>query len=97
MFKWAARRFKKAIEEIEREERGDQGIVAKSSNVVSLDHDELGNSVRFDLSSAVGGRILRVRRYDRKTHEEDTQIYVIPQGEDVGERVSKILNLELIK
>ena len=96
MFKWAARRFKKAIEEIEREERGDHGIV-KSTNVVSLEHDDLNNPIRFDLSSAVGGRILKVRRFDRKTHEDDTQIYVIPQGEDVGERVSKILNLELIK
>ena len=97
MFKWAARRFKKAIEEIEQEQYSDRGVVSKSSNVVSIDHDDLNNPIRFDLSSAVGGRILKVRRLDRKTHEDDTQIYVIPQGEDVGERVTKILNLELLK
>jgi len=27
----------------------------------------------------------------------DSQTYVIPSGEDVGERVAKIINLELFK
>lgn len=53
--------------------------------------------ITFELSSAVGGRILNVRRYDNRTDRHDTQTYVIASGEDVGQRVAKILNLELIK
>lgn len=53
--------------------------------------------ITFELSSAVGGRILNVRRYDNRTDRHDQTTYVIPSGEDVGERVSKILNLELLK
>lgn len=53
--------------------------------------------ITFELTSAVGGRILNVRRYDDKKDRHDTQTYVIPSGEDVGERVAKILNLELLK
>jgi hypothetical protein len=53
--------------------------------------------ITFELSSAVGGRILNVRRYDDRKDRHDSQTYVIPSGEDVGARVAKILNLEMIK
>jgi hypothetical protein len=53
--------------------------------------------ISFELSTAVGGRILNVRRYDQRKDYHDTQTYVIPSGEDVGARVAKIINLELIK
>jgi len=53
--------------------------------------------ISFELTSAVGGKILNVRRYDQRKDYHDTQTYVIPSGEDVGARVAKIVNLELIK
>ncbi len=53
--------------------------------------------ISFELTSAVGGRILNVRRYDDRKDRHDNQTYVIPSGEDVGSRVAKIINLELIK
>lgn len=53
--------------------------------------------ISFELSTAVGGRILNVRRYDDRNDRHNSQTYVIPNGEDVGVRVAKILNLELIK
>ena len=53
--------------------------------------------ISFELTSAVGGRILNVRRYDQRKDRHEGQTYVIASGEDVGERVAKILNLELLK
>jgi len=53
--------------------------------------------ISFELTAAVGGRILNVRRYDERKDRHDNQTYVIPSGEDVGARVAKILNLELLK
>lgn len=53
--------------------------------------------ISFELSTAVGGRILNVRRYDNKLDRHNNTTYVIPSGEDVGSRVAKILNLELLK
>ncbi len=53
--------------------------------------------ITFELTSAVGGRILNVRRYDDRNDRHNSQTYVIPSGEDVGARVAKILNLELLK
>lgn len=60
-----------------------------------VDYEE-HETVRFTLTPAVGGRILQVVRRN-KQGDRDTQTYVIPSGEDVGERVSRILNLELMK
>ena len=98
MFKWIARRLKKAVDEIERENYDNsEAIVASKNKLTAVDSLDDDDPIRFELTSAVGGRILRVRRYDRRNHESDTQVYVIPQGDDVGERVSKIVNLELIK
>lgn len=53
--------------------------------------------ITFELSTAVGGRILNVRHYDERKDRHESQTYVIPSGEDVGERVAKIVNLELFK
>lgn len=53
--------------------------------------------VTFELTSAVGGRILNVRRFDNRKDRHDSTTYVIPSGEDVGARVAKIINLELLK
>lgn len=54
-------------------------------------------TIRFELSSAVGGKILTVRRYDDRKDRHDQQTYVIPTGEDLGQRVAKIINLEQYK
>lgn len=53
--------------------------------------------ISFELSTAIGGRILNVRRYDDRKDRHDCQTYVIPNGEDLGQRVAKILNLEQYK
>jgi hypothetical protein len=65
--------------------------------MVERSRPEGENRISFELSSAVGGRILNVRRYDERKDRNDQQTYVIPNGEDVGERVAKIINLELFK
>ena len=53
--------------------------------------------ISFELSSAVGGKILNVRHYDERKDRHEHQTYVIPSGEDIGERVAKIINLEMFK
>jgi len=53
--------------------------------------------ITFELSNAVGGKILNVRHYDDRKDRHDQQTYVIPTGENVGERVAKIINLEMFK
>jgi hypothetical protein len=68
-----------------------------TSPMVERGRAEGESRVTFELSTAVGGKILNVRRYDDRKDRHDSQTYVIPNGEDIGERVSKIINLEMFK
>jgi hypothetical protein len=78
-------------------------VSAKMST--GTDNDEFNDSIRFYLTSAVGGRILKVIREPQNNHsnrhsigyQPEVQLYVIPSGEDVGQRVAKIINLEMLK
>lgn len=71
--------------------------MASGQLAVERGNPEGQDRITFELTSAVGGRILNVRRYDERKDSHNTQTYVIPSGEDVGARVAKILNLELLK
>lgn len=72
-------------------------MIGAQAAVLSKASAEGEDRISFELTTAVGGRILNVRRYDQRTDRHDSQTYVIASGEDVGARVAKILNLELIK
>jgi hypothetical protein len=68
-----------------------------SAQMVERGRAEGENRISFELSTAVGGKILNVRHYDERKDRHNSQTYVIPNGEDIGERVAKIINLELFK
>ena len=101
--KWFYKQAKKAWQNKNRYEEEivekQMALAGQKAAQISIDRSapEGDEVIRFELSTAVGGRILNVRRYDRKTDRNDTTTYVIPSGEDIGARVAKILNLEMIK
>ena len=70
--------------------------VARLGTAQMVEHGapEGHDTIRFELSSAVGGKILTVRRYDDRKENSTSQTYVIPTGEDLGDRVAKIINME---
>jgi hypothetical protein len=93
--KWFAKKCKQAWENKNHFEESNMKI--SSGLQVERSRPEGEGRITFELSSAVGGRILNVRHYDERKDRHETQTYVIPSGEDVGERVAKIVNLEMFK
>jgi hypothetical protein len=77
--------------------KAQRGLQLGTAMAIEKGRAEGEDRITFELTSAVGGRILNVRRYDPRNDRNDTQTYVIPSGEDVGTRVAKIINLELLK
>ena len=68
-------------------------------NSIKESQEDTG-TIRFTLTPAVGGRILRVTTETHshtKGYTSESTTYVIPAGEDVGARVTKIINLEILK
>ena len=110
--RWFYKQAKKAWDSKDRyemEEESKQILSAKEKRSLNMSGLQIGTAqiergraegedrISFELTSAVGGRILNVRRYDERKDQHATQTYVIPSGEDVGARVAKIINLELLK
>ena len=75
----------------------DKHNMAIGQAMVERSRPEGEGRISFELSTAVGGKILNVRHYDERKDRHESQTYVIPNGEDVGERVAKIVNLELFR
>lgn len=60
--------------------------------------DSLDDPIRFELVGVVGGHLLKVRHpYNTKNDRTDSTTYIINSGDSIGEKVAKIINLELLK
>ena len=53
--------------------------------------------LNFKIYSATGGYVMEFRRYDRRTDNSNTNLYVIGKEDDIGERVARIVNMEIMK
>lgn len=71
-----------------------------SPEVVCSDDSETlsGDPVlNFRVYSAIGGRIVEFRRYDRGRGQSDTTTYIITEDQNFGERIAKIATMENLK
>jgi len=75
--------------------------VAETSQLVATRDRELVSEaepiLNFRVFSAVGGKIVEFRRYDRQRDRSDTQTYIITNDQDFGERIAKIATMESLK
>jgi hypothetical protein len=51
----------------------------------------------FNVMSAQGGTVVQVRCYDRKTDRNNHITHVIPDGEDIADRIGQIVSMELLR
>jgi hypothetical protein len=69
--------------------------LAHSRDVESVsDGDPILN---FRVFSAIGGRVVEFRTYDRQKDRNFTQTYIITNDQDFGERIAKIATMESLK
>lgn len=53
--------------------------------------------LNFKVYSAIGGKVVEFRRYDRQRDRNESTTYIITNDQDFGERISKIATMENIK
>lgn len=68
-------------------------LVSRSEEAMPADEPVLN----FKVYSAVGGKVVEFRRYDRRNDRNDSTTYIITQDQDFGERIAKIATLENLK
>lgn len=67
--------------------------------MASTDCDSVGDDpiLNFKVFSAVGGKVVEFRRYDRQRDRNDSTTYIITNDQDFGERIAKIAMMENLK
>jgi hypothetical protein len=81
-------------------ENAKQKSIESPKLVASRDVESVAESdpiLNFRVFSAVGGKIVEFRRYDRQRDRHDVQTYIITNDQDFGERIAKIATMETIK
>jgi hypothetical protein len=69
--------------------------LVRSSDVESV--SESDPILNFRVFSAVGGRVVEFRTYDRQKDRNFTQTYIITNDQDFGDRIAKIATMESLK
>jgi hypothetical protein len=67
---------------------------------ISRDIDEDTNfphTVRFNITSARGGYICTVSRYDERKDRNDRIVYVINEDEDISKKIADIVSMEMLR
>jgi hypothetical protein len=58
---------------------------------------DMENSIRFNVLPCTGGLVLEVNIFDRKSHENTTKTYLIPDGEPIAERIGQYVTMEMMQ
>ena len=73
--------------------------VPRGKLIASEDSESVGGDpiLNFKIYSAVGGKVVEFRQYDRHKDRNFHQTYIITNDQDFGERISKIATMEIMK
>lgn len=94
--KWFKRKLRNWVREIDNEPCVDNGIGIVSS-IRESNRPDTEPVLNFRIYSAENGKILEFNSYDRVKDRNRVNIYIINKDDDVSEKVSKCLSLELLK
>ena len=94
--KWFKRKLRKWVNEVRDYDDNEKSTIGCSSDTESTmcDADPILN---FRVFSAVGGRVVEFRTYDRVKDRSNTTTYIIHKDDDFGDKIAKIATLESMK
>ena len=91
--------FKKLVAGWAREGRNYEEDCATPNRLISTAENAINDDpvLNFKVYSAVGGKVVEFRRYDRKSDRNDSTTYIITNDQDFGDRIAKIATMEKLK
>ena len=73
------------------------GVAISKASVTSNDGIDMDNCLRFNVLVGSGGVVLQLHRYDRKTDRTNNSTHIIPDHENIAERIGQIVSIEILK
>jgi len=72
----------------------DEDSIQLSKDSIQLSREK---SIRFEIHSANGGRVVQTRRYDTHKDRHIENLYIITGEQDFGREINKILTMEALR
>lgn len=67
------------------------------NSVVSRSDIDSEEGLSITVRSAIGGRIVTFRHYDRKTDRSNHRLYIVPEDQDFERELGKMITLESMR
>ena len=87
--RWLKRQLRRWIQ--------DEDIYPIATMETPVRHGVDVEGLSFNVMPAQGGTIVQLRYYDRKTDRNNYITHVIPDGEDIANRVGHIVSMEILR
>jgi hypothetical protein len=84
--------FRKWLRNWLNQSNGDQPNMSRSL-AVEKSETLSGEPLRIQVYAANGGMIIETRTYDRQKDRTNTNLYIVNDGEDLGNELGKILTM----
>ena len=94
--RWFKRKLASWVNDYNNEPKA-QLEVGSTRLISGRDQIESEPILNFKIYSAVGGKVVEFRLYDRKNDQSFGTTYVITNDQDFGTAISKIATLEMLK
>ena len=88
---WLKRKLKRWIQEEDCYATNGVAIATVRSNEIDME------GLAFSVMPARGGTVVQIRQYDRKLDRSNSITHVIPDGEDIAERIGQIVSMEIFR
>jgi hypothetical protein len=77
----------------------DEVYATKSSNRLAVRSSDIDSEdgLNITVRSAIGGRIVTFRHYDRKTDRSSHRLYIVPDDQDFERELGKMITLESMR
>jgi hypothetical protein len=98
--KWLKRWFANKCREAWEESRNmpEEVYATQPSNrLVSRSDIDAEEGLSITVRSAIGGRIVTFRHYDRKTDRNNHKLYIVPDDQDFERELGKMITLESMR
>ena len=95
--RWFANKCREAWEE-SRDAPEEVYATAKSRNtLVSRSDIDSEDGLNITVRSAIGGRIVTFRHYDRRTDRSNHKLYIVPDDQDFERELGKMITMESMR
>ena len=94
--RWFANKCREAWEE-SRDMPEEVYATQPSNRLIARSDIDSEEGLSITVRSAIGGRIVTFRHYDRKTDRSYHRLYVVPEDQDFERELGKMITLESIR